>query len=113
MMRHIEQTLRANVSDFTMLRLKSRFRIASHSLGGGGYQGSEYPVLIRVDYQYADGETFRVFGYYTQNARGNRTDNGQQVPANEWQPLDLDVLSLDPRPLVITRVRVSAICWDY
>ena len=115
---YIEQALRANISDFSQLRLKVRFRIASHKLGGGGYQGSEYPILLRVDYAYAGGEDYRVFGFYTQNNpqnnRVNRTDNGRQVTPNEWIDFELvDLLGWDPRPVVITRVRLSASGWDF
>jgi len=111
---YIEQTLRANVSDFSQLLLKTRFRISSHKLGGGGYQGSEYPFLVRIDYEYRGGEAFRVFGFYTQNDRGNRTDNGRKVTPSEWFSFEfVDLLGWDPRPVVITRVRLSASGWDF
>jgi hypothetical protein len=110
---YIEQPLRANVSDFSELRLKGRYRIVSHKLGGGGYDGSEYPMLVRVDYNYGGGDTFRVFGFYTQNERRNRTDNGLQVTANEGHDFDIDLRALDPRPVMITRVRISASGWDF
>jgi hypothetical protein len=110
---YIEQPLRANVSGFSQLRLKGRFRIDSHTLGGGGSDGSEYPIFLRVDYEYPGGETWRVFGRYTQNERGNRTDNGLQALPNQWEEFDIDLLALDPRPSVITRLRISAKGWEF
>ena len=114
---HVETFLRQDiyrdVSGFSTLKLRVRFKVAYQSLGGGGFVGSEYPVLIRVNYRSAGGDLFRVFGFYYQNVQNNRTDNGTLVPRNEWVEWEQELMLWDPPPVSIHSVQVSGSGWDY
>ena len=81
----LHQEINRDVSDLIALRLKIVFRIDRHSLSGGGYLGSEYPVQVRMLYRGADGgERLWVRGFYTQNVEGRRTDHGVKVDGGRW-----------------------------
>ena len=112
---YIVQALDRDVSDFSDLHLTLRFKLLDQTLSGGGYQGSEYPLLVRVDYQTARGSNFKVFGFYYQNKANNRTDNGTLVEQGKWVEVTLpeNLMTLAPAPRVITSVQASASGWDY
>jgi len=81
----LHQEVNRDVSDLLSLRLTLEFRIDGHSLSGGGYLGSEYPVQVRMLYRGADGgERLWVRGFYIQNVEGRRTDHGVKVDGGRW-----------------------------
>ena len=81
----LHQEVNRDVSDLLSLRLVIEFRIDQHSLSGGGYLGSEYPVQVRMLYRGADGgERLWVRGFYIQNLEGRRTDHGVKVDGGRW-----------------------------
>jgi hypothetical protein len=81
----LHQEVNRDVSDLLSLRLIIEFRINQHSLSGGGYLGSEYPVQVRMLYRGADGgERLWVRGFYIQNVEGRRTDHGVKVDGGRW-----------------------------
>ena len=45
------QAINRDVSDFVSLKLSVDFRIIYQTLSGGGYLGSEYPLLVQVTYR--------------------------------------------------------------
>ena len=112
---YIFQEINKDVSDLSSLELSVEFKIVHQSLSGGGYMGSEYPMLIRIDYTALEGSSFSIYGYYYQNEADNRTDNGTQVPQNIWQRYTVigNVMALSPKPRKITSIQVSASGWDY
>jgi len=109
------QEIDRDISDFTQLGLSIRFKLRHQSLSGGGYEGSEYPVLLRVNFTTSAGPDFRVYGFYYQNTSGNRTDNGHQVPADTWldHTSSENLRSIVPPPETIQSVQVSASGWDF
>jgi len=112
---YIYQEINRDVSDLADLRLAMDLKIIDHQLSGGGYIGSEYPVAIRLNYRTADGDRTAVYGFYTHNDAGNRTDNGQQVIGGYWieytHPGNL--MALNPRPQKITSIQIGGSGWDY
>ncbi len=109
------QEIDRDISDFSQLGLSIRFKLRHQNLSGGGYEGSEYPLLVRVNFTTGAGPDFRVYGFYYQNTTSNRTDNGHEVPADAWWAFTTseNLRSIVPPPETILSVQVSASGWDY
>lgn len=109
------QEIDHDISDFSQLGLSIRFKLRHQNLSGGGYEGSEYPLLLRVNFTTSAGPDFRVYGFYYQNTADNRTDNGHLVPADTWWDFTTseNLRSITPPPQQILSVQVSASGWDY
>ena len=100
--------------DYEKLILAAGFRILSHSLSGGGWQGTEYPLMLRVYYRDASGGKVPWYrGYFLHNAEGFPVVNGVRVSPDEWQHVEIDLLALTPRPWRIETVQVVAQGWDF
>ncbi len=112
---YIYQEINKDVADFSVLSLSIGFKLLYQSLSGGGYMGSEYPVLVYIRYRAQEGEAAKVYGFYYQNESNNRTDNGVMVVDNQWQEWTGpdNLMALTPRPTQILSVQVSASGWDY
>ncbi|HEU0168251.1 MAG TPA: hypothetical protein VFS62_10775, partial [Chloroflexota bacterium] len=72
----IRQVVNQDVTDYSTIRLDLRFRVFSQSVSGGGDQGSEYPLMVRVNYLDQNGQpALFVHGFYVQNANNLPTTN--------------------------------------
>ncbi len=112
---YLYQEINRDVSDLIELRLAVELKVIAHELSGGGYIGSEYPVAVRLNYRTADGDRTAVYGFYTHNETGNRTDNGQQVIGGYWIKYAYpgNLMALNPPPQKITSIQIGASGWDY
>ena len=110
------QEINADLSDYISLQLRLDLRIDSHSLGGGGYLSSEYPIIVRLDYLDAYGSaTHWYHGFYYHNIHNNPTLNGEAIRRGLWYPYETTNLLeiLDPPPLIIKSIKVYASGWNY
>lgn len=110
------QAINRDVSDFVSLKLSVDFRLIYQSLSGGGYLGSEYPLLVQVTYRDDAGNQYIwARGFYYQNDAGYPTTYGEQMPIDVWIPYEKDLFSLDgyPKPRRLLSVEVVASGWDY
>jgi len=128
----IAQEVQWDVSDFVSLRLSLEAQVRYQSLSGGGFLGSEYPLLIRISYKGADGKEYVwARGFYYQNPEDYPTTNGRPVTQNAWYtytaellaprasgPLQqsteqVDTAGMSPPPVYIFAIEVMASGWDY
>ena len=110
----ISQHLDVDLWDYERLVLAADVRIFSHSLSGGGWQGTEYPLMIRVIYRDATGGKQPWYrGFYLSNQDAYPVVNGVRLASSDWQHVEVDLLALTPRPWRIERVEVVASGWDY
>lgn len=114
----LRQTVNQDVTDYNLIRLELRFKVFSQNVPVGGDQGSEYPLMVRVNYLDQTGaQALFVRGFYVQNEGNRPTTNGQQVKANEWINLaGEDALQLQrvvPKVQLIQSVEVMASGHDY
>lgn len=110
------QAINRDVSDFVSLKLSVDVRLIYQSLSGGGYLGSEYPVVVRITYRDAEGNQVTwARGFYYQNDAGYPTTYGEQAPADVWIPFEKDLLALEgyPKPFRLLSIEVMASGWDY
>jgi hypothetical protein len=110
----LRQEVDRDVWAYRGITLAAWVRVMSASLDGGGYVGSEYPMMLRVNYVAENGGSYSwSHGFYVKNDSGRPTGNGEQVPVNEWYRFSLDMTKLKERPAYITSVDVFASGHDY
>lgn len=112
----ITQKVDQDVSDYLSLQLRLDVRVNSHSLGGGGYLSTEYPVIVRIDYEDEYGSAAHWYhGFYCQNAQNNPTLNGERIRCGVWYPYEESNLLevLEPPPFYIRSVQIYASGWNY
>jgi hypothetical protein len=121
------QTLNRNVKDLTSLVIHLKVRVDYQSLSVCGSQGSECPVMVRIDYiDAAGGDRQWVHGfygfedpaqagalpYYCLTCPEPSSGNHNQVPGRSWFLYDSpNLMEINPpelRPAVIQSVRVYA-----
>lgn len=121
--RGIIQTVNKDVRDFQSLRIFAEVRLIHQSLPGGGYQGSEFPIMIRLDYEDAEGNDRQWYHgfYYAPPPENyylyNQPDNSaEQVARFIWYPYESENLlaTLGPtKPVFIKSIRIYASGWLY
>jgi len=110
----LSQQLDTDLWDFERVVLSADLQVVSHSLSGGGWQGTEFPLMLRVIYRDDTGGKHAWYrGFYTHNEDGYPVVNGDPVEPSSWHHVDIDLLALLPRPWRIERVEVVASGWDY
>lgn len=113
----IVQVINRDVSDFLTLKLSLDLRLSYQSLSGGGFRGSEYPVMVKIRYKDVYGnEQLWVRGFYYHNQQNYSVLNGEQVLQNWWYPYEKTLIGpegIEPRPFHIISILVSASGWDY
>ena len=114
----IRQIINQDVTDYNIVRLDVRLKVFSQSVPGGGDQGSEYPLMVRVNYLDQTGTpAFFVRGFYVQNDGNLPVTNGQSIKAGEWQNLvgekGLQLQRLTPKVQFIQSVEILASGHDY
>lgn len=100
----------------TSLVVRAVVKVNYHSLSGGGYQSSEYPLMIRLTYQDEYGsQNDWVQGFYYQNIDGNPVLYGLEIPQSQWYVFEsenlLPILPIVPSRIV--KLRVYASGWNY
>jgi hypothetical protein len=84
------------------------------SLSGGGYLGSEFPMMLRV--QFTDDKGSRQVwskGFYYANPENRPTDLGQQIPRGEWYPVLIRLNELPDRPVYVKSIEVVGSGHDF
>ncbi len=112
----VRQQLNRDVSYFQSLVLSADIRLHYQGLSGGGYQSSEYPLIIRLRYRDVNGnEQEAIQGFYYQNDEGNPTGHGEPIPQDKWVPFQTGNLfqGLDAKPFYLLYIEVYASGWDY
>jgi hypothetical protein len=119
----IEQILDKDVRDFQSLRITADILLEHQSLPGGGWQGTEYPVMIKLSYKDAEGNDRDWYhGFYFAPPPGNyilynEADNGSEnISQGFWYPYEsenlLETLA-DFKPVYIKSIRIYASGWIY
>ena len=82
----IRQDLSEEISDLaTSISLFMKVRLVNQSLSGGGYLSSEYPLMIRLEYEDVYGsEGHWTQGFYYQNQDNNPTMYGERIAHDIW-----------------------------
>lgn len=112
----IRQELNLDVSDFRKVNFLADVRVDAHNLSGGGYQSTEYPLILHLTYKDVNGDQHEYFrGFYIQNDTNNPHENADLIPRAQWIPFDSSNLlaSLPAKPFRIVSAEIYASGWDY
>jgi hypothetical protein len=119
----ITQRIDKDVRDFESLKLTCEVLVNSQSLPGGGYESTEFPVMIELKYRDPAGNPRSQYWgfYYMDPGTGpewRTMVNGIKVIRGEWylfetQNLMQSQAMRDVRPAYIDAVRIYASGWDW
>lgn len=110
----LEQDLHVDVAVYPRLLLSAMVKVQSASLSGGGYLGTEYPMMLRLRYRDAAGNGQTWYrGYYYQNAEGRPTTRGELVSQGVWTPIQVDLSELPDRPVFLYSLEVVGAGHDF
>jgi len=90
-----------DVSGFRHLWVKAMVKVDAASLSGGGYLGSEYPMMLRMTYEgpRAGSEPGPwAIGFYVANPESRPVPPGRAElwPLGQWKPYEVDLMDTDP-----------------
>lgn len=103
----LEQRFQRDVSGARAVVLDMWLKIDSASLSGGGYLGTEYPVMVRVRYQTPRGnEEVWTHGFYYANPEQRPTNGGELIQRGVWTHFRTDLTKLPGIPAVIEGLQV-------
>jgi hypothetical protein len=110
----LHQEINRDVWAFRSLNLSGLVKVSSASLDGGGYAGSEYPLMFRIQYVAENGGTYTwTHGFYVQNGTNRPTDMGEEIRPGEWFQFRIDLMQLKERPAYIGSLEVLASGHDF
>jgi hypothetical protein len=88
----VRQRVDRDVNGSRVIVLEARVRVDYSSLSGGGYLGSEYPMMVRLRARDRRGsEQILTRGFYYANPENRPTPMGRLVPHGEWTEVRLDL----------------------
>lgn len=119
----VTQEVNKDVRDFQSLRIFAEVRLVRQSLPGGGCCGSEFPIMLRLDYKDADNNDRQWYhGFYYAPKPDNYIlynepqNSSERVARFIWYPYESDNLltSLGPaKPVFIKSIRIYGSGWIY
>lgn len=119
----VRQEVNKDVRDFQSLRVFAEVRLLQQSLTGGGMLGSEFPIMLRLDYKDANNNDRSWYhGFYYAPPPENyilysQPDNSaERVARFIWYPYESDNLltTLGPaKPVFIKSIQIYASGWIY
>lgn len=119
----VTQEVNKDVRDFQSLRIFAEVRLVRQSLPGGGQQGSEFPIMLRLDYKDADNNDRSWYhGFYYAPKPDNYIlfndpqNSSERIARFIWYPYESENLltSLGPaKPVFIKSIRIYASGWLY
>jgi hypothetical protein len=113
----IRQDLNEEISDLaTSISLYLKVKLLNQSLSGGGYLSSEYPLMIRLEYEDIYGSQGHwTHGFYYHNQQNNPTMYGERIPYNTWFDYSSGntLEAIYPRPARLKSLLIYASGWDY
>ena len=110
----IVQEINRDVSAYRTVSLTAWIKIDQASLSGGGYLGSEYPIMFRVHYtDEKGGRPGWSRGFFYANPDNRPTDGGELIAQGQWYPYLGRLTDLPDRPAFIRAVEVLAAGHDF
>lgn len=110
----LRQQIDREVSAYRSVTFSAWVKVNSASLDGGGYAGSEYPMMFRINYVAENGGNYTwAHGFYVKNETNRPADIGELIPAGQWHHFTLDMHQLPDRPAFISSIEVLASGHDF
>ena len=88
----LRQTIERDVAGARRIMLQAMVRVDLASLSGGGYIGSEYPMMLRIRYRdRRAAEQIWTRGFYYANPENRPAGLGQRIERSTWTPVEIDL----------------------
>ncbi len=88
----LRQRLGRDVNGARAIVLQAQVKVDYSSLSGGGYLGSEFPIMVRIRARdRRGGEQVWTHGFYYANPENRPVDRGTLVPRREWVAYAMDL----------------------
>jgi hypothetical protein len=108
----LQQALNIPVTGYRHLWLQAWVRVDYQNLSGGGQFGSEYPMMLALEYEGTqDGSAPNwSHGFYVTNTENGPVNFGEQVTAGQWLNYRVDLMDQEDarRPFRITSFKVMS-----
>ncbi|MGE3271125.1 MAG: hypothetical protein AB7P40_20410, partial [Chloroflexota bacterium] len=102
------------VSAYRTIAVTGWVKVNEASQSGGGYLGSEYPVMIRISYvDEKGGRPGWTHGFYFSNPEMRPTENGEIIAQGEWYPFLARLTDLPDRPILLRSIEVLSAGHDF
>jgi hypothetical protein len=110
----ISQQINRDVLPYRNLYINAWVRVDNASLSGGGYVGSEYPMMLQVDYvDTTGGRPSWSHGFYYANPENRPVINAEQIQQGAWLHYHGNLVELKDKPAFISSVRVIGSGHDF
>jgi hypothetical protein len=91
----VRQAIGRDVAGARAVRIEALVRVDQASLSGGGYLGSEYPLMLRIRARdRRGGDQVWAQGFYYANPEDRPTQIGQLIPQGSWVKVSIDLSQL-------------------
>src|SRR5579871_2350075 len=103
----LRQVLNQDVNGARSIVLHALVKVDAASLSGGGYLGTEYPMMLRIRYRDSRGvDQVWETGFYSANAENRPVPLGEQIQQGVWTEYSVDLAQFKPPPEVIGDIEV-------
>ncbi len=108
------QEVNRDVSEYEDLWFSLKLRLVSQSLPGGGQQGFEYPIFVKVYYvDRANNQQEFFYGFYSRAADSrtfvqDQLNRSRKLPQDEWYEFRLNLMTDRNKPVRILKVVVGS-----
>lgn len=108
------QEINQDVSEYEDLWFSIKLRLVYQSLSGGGSQGSEYPVFVKIEYIDRNNQRQEFFyGFYSKAADSrsfvqDQLDRSKKLPQDEWFEFRRNLMNDRNKPQRILRIVVGS-----
>jgi hypothetical protein len=103
----LRQALGVNVSGARSIVLHALVKVDSASLSGGGYLGTEYPMMLRLRYRDSRGAgQIWTMGFYYANPENRPTPLGDSIKRGVWTDYAVDLAQFRSPPEIIDSIEV-------
>ena len=110
----IVQEINRDVSAYRNVSFTAWIKIDHASLSGGGYLGSEYPLMLRVHYtDEKGGRPGWSQGFFYANPDNRPTEGGELIAQGQWYPYLGRLADLPERPAYIRSLEILSAGHDF
>jgi FecR protein len=110
----VVQEINRDVSAYRNVSFTAWVKVNNASLSGGGYLGSEYPIMFRVNYtDERGGRPGWSHGFYYANPDNRPTPGGELIAPGQWFPYLGRLTDLPDRPAFIRSIEVLSAGHDF
>jgi hypothetical protein len=110
----IVQEINRDVSDYEELWFSLKVKLVDQSLAGGGSQGAEYPMFVKINFVDQNNNLQELFhGFYskandTSTQDQNQLGRSSKLPQDEWQEWRINLMNGSNKPLRILKIVVGS-----